>query len=584
MAYTDGPGWQLPGYEVERLLGVGGTGEVWLGRQLATGDPVALKRLRPDADPAAVASLRREAALLAALDSPHVLRLREVVDDGGTVVLALDHAGGGTLADLLARRGSLSPGEVVTVAAPLAAALAAAHAAGVVHGDVSPANVLLTDDGMPLLADLGVARLAGAVGGELEGTAEYVDPSVAAGADPSAASDVWGLGAVCHHLLAGAPPHDGARSADVLEAALMGERAPLGLLAPHAPRPLVDAVEQALAGDPSARPTAGELSARLRRACPAVPVRLGPAAPSASASASASASLRPPVAGAAAGRALPDDGDGSSGRAAASPGSGRVTQRLARPRSAIRPPEPPARRRRRSPVLVALGTVAVLLLATGVGWALGRGGPTAVALPQRHVVGSVGAGPGPGGRTPFGVMTQGAATQGAATQAPPEVRVPEPSSAAPEPAPSPADPDPPRVVAPAVPSGATAATTGWPAVLDGLDAVRSEAFASGDPDLLDEVYAPGPALTADRRALHRLVAAGQRAEGVRHVVRTVEPVTVGAASARLRVVDELSAYRLVDGGGRPVAQRPGRGQIAFEVRLAALEGAWRLVSVTRVAG
>ncbi|TAL15904.1 MAG: serine/threonine protein kinase, partial [Frankiales bacterium] len=187
--------WSLPGFDVQCLLGFGATGEVWRAVELATGETVALKRLREGADADA---LRREAALLAGLDTPYVVRLRAVVGS----VLVLDHAAGGSLAALLARRGALDPGEVVTIAAPLAQALAAAHARGLVHGDLTPANVLFTADGMPLLSDLGLARLAGQRLATVDGTAEYVDPAVAAGGEPDAAADVWALAAVCHHLLA----------------------------------------------------------------------------------------------------------------------------------------------------------------------------------------------------------------------------------------------------------------------------------------------------------------------------------------------------------------------------------------------
>ncbi|MCW2679736.1 MAG: Serine/threonine protein kinase, partial [Frankiales bacterium] len=231
--------WSLPGYDVQALLGFGATGEVWRACELATGDTVALKRLRAGADPSAVDALRREASLLRSLDTPYVVRLREVVGSGAETVLVLDHAPGGSLATLLARRGSLEPGEVVTIGAPLAQALAAAHSRGLVHGDVTPSNVLFTADGMPLLSDLGLARVAGERLASVDGTAEYVDPAVAGGGDPDAAADVWALAAVCHHMLAGSPPHDGGSVAEVLSAATSGSRAPLGLLAPSAPRALV---------------------------------------------------------------------------------------------------------------------------------------------------------------------------------------------------------------------------------------------------------------------------------------------------------------------------------------------------------
>ena len=152
---------EVAGYELRRVLGRGSGGEVWLASERATGEAVAVKCVRPGADIAVRDRLRREAAVLAGIDHPHVLRLRGVAGCTGSdeVALVLDLATGGSLARLVARRGPLSAGEVVTVLVPLAEALAEVHARGVVHGDVTPANVLFAADGRPVLADLGVARL-----------------------------------------------------------------------------------------------------------------------------------------------------------------------------------------------------------------------------------------------------------------------------------------------------------------------------------------------------------------------------------------------------------------------------------------
>lgn len=332
----------LPGFEMLELIGAGATGEVWRATEVSTGDTVALKRLALDADPRAVEALRREASLLRTLDTPYVVRLRAVVDEGPAAVLVLDHAPGGSLAGLLARRGALDPGEVITIGGPLSQALAAAHAVALVHGDVSPANVLFTAEGMPLLADLGVARVAGERRDSVDGTAEYLDPAVAAGGDPDFASDVWALAALCHHLLAGTPPHSGATVADVLDAAATGSRAPLGLLAPSAPRALVAAIEAGLVADPTQRPDAAAFASLLRRSHAAAPVRLhaGGGPP------------REPV----------------------------------RPTHEVRvaPPAPPVDRvRRRLPrrALPAAGLVLLVVLAASIGWLSGRGEvPAAVAL------------------------------------------------------------------------------------------------------------------------------------------------------------------------------------------------------------
>ena len=342
--------WTLPGYDVVDLIGAGATGEVWRGREHATGDTVALKRLRPGADPVGLSALRREATLLRTLDTPYVVRLRAVVGE----VLVLDHASGGSLSTLLARRGTLEPGEVVTIAAPLAAGLASAHAVGMVHGDVSASNVLFTAEGMPLLSDLGVARVAGERGGDVYGTADYVDPAVAAGGEPGPAADVWALAALCHHLLAGTPPHDWTTVTAILDASANGERAPLGLLAPTTPRALISAVEAGLSPDPADRPDAAAFSSLLRRAHAAAPVRLG-GGPTPPAPAPETHLVR------AAPRAVP------------------LTRRRHR------------RRRRRPGRAVAVGALGLLVVLAGlVGWWSGRAGaPPAAAVPAHSAVSAV---------------------------------------------------------------------------------------------------------------------------------------------------------------------------------------------------
>jgi len=146
----------LAGYDVDQLIGFGGSGEVWRARELATGHVVALKRLR-GATPTSIEGdpLRREAALLASVQHEHVVALRAVVPTDEGLVLVLDYASGGSLAALLAARGRLSAGEVVTIGAPLAQALSDVHSRGVSHGDITPSNIVFDSDGKPLLADLG---------------------------------------------------------------------------------------------------------------------------------------------------------------------------------------------------------------------------------------------------------------------------------------------------------------------------------------------------------------------------------------------------------------------------------------------
>jgi eukaryotic-like serine/threonine-protein kinase len=236
----------VPGYEVDELIGFGGAGEVWRAHDLSTGETVALKRLHVRGSSAAQ-RLRREAAILAAVAGPHVIGVRAVVIDGDDAVLVLDHAGGGSLATVLAVRGRISAPEVVTVLAPLASALASAHDRGLVHGDLTPANILFTVDGRPVLADFGVAHAVGLPPEIVEGTAGFVDPVVVAGGAVSTASDVYALGAIGHACLDG------------------GGDAPDALLA---------AITAAMAPDPLDRTDAAEFAAAVLDSCAAGPVVL----------------------------------------------------------------------------------------------------------------------------------------------------------------------------------------------------------------------------------------------------------------------------------------------------------------------
>ena len=264
----------VPGYTLEARLGRGGSGEVWRAVPRRGGTPVAVKVLVAG-DPDRQA---REAALLGRLDHPHLVRLLEVVHQpqrGGAprVALVLELLAGGSLAALLARRGRLRPGEVVTAIAPVAAALAHAHDNGVVHGDLSPGNIVFTGEGRPVLTDLGVARVLGETSaGEV--TPAYVDPTVARGGAPGPASDVFGVAAAAFHALTGIAPWNAATPGDTLAVAADGLLPDLAQLAPEAPPALLAVIARGLAADPHDRGSAAAFALDLRHACRPEPVRL----------------------------------------------------------------------------------------------------------------------------------------------------------------------------------------------------------------------------------------------------------------------------------------------------------------------
>ncbi|KGN33151.1 protein kinase [Knoellia sinensis KCTC 19936] len=234
----------VPGYDVLEPIGQGGSGAVWSGRS-ADGREVAIKVVPAvDAEDALV-----ELAVLGRITDPHLVRLHEAVAlDSGDVALVLDQHRGGTVGAAVRARGHLTPGEAVTVLSPIASTLGRLHGLGVVHGDLSPGNVLLDVDGHPYLADLGVARILGERSLDVAGTDGFVAPEVAAGGLPSPASDSYGLGALAWFLLTGEVP---------------GPAALRGRLADRVrgvSEPLVTAVESSLATRPEARPGADALA------------------------------------------------------------------------------------------------------------------------------------------------------------------------------------------------------------------------------------------------------------------------------------------------------------------------------------
>ena len=152
---------ELGGYRLERLLGRGTMGSVYLARRSdAPDDWVAIKRVPSLGTEDDRSRLRREAETMASLSHPNIIRVLDVVDDADSIALVMPYAEGGTLADRIKTHRGMAPDDVRHFVAPIADALAAAHAQGVLHRDVKPSNILFTAQGEPLLADFGIARNA----------------------------------------------------------------------------------------------------------------------------------------------------------------------------------------------------------------------------------------------------------------------------------------------------------------------------------------------------------------------------------------------------------------------------------------
>lgn len=201
-------------YSLEREIGRGGTGVVWLGHDEVLGRQVALKRigLLPGSDGTDLARAEREARLSAQLNHRHVVGVFDVVVDADFHWLVMEYVDGVTLGQLVQLEGALSP----DVAAPLlwqvADALVAAHRAGIAHRDVKPSNVLVDRNRSTKLTDFGIARIATdptlTQTGMVTGSPAYLAPEVATGGRGDQAADVWSLGATAFHLLAGRPPYE----------------------------------------------------------------------------------------------------------------------------------------------------------------------------------------------------------------------------------------------------------------------------------------------------------------------------------------------------------------------------------------
>jgi serine/threonine protein kinase len=201
-------------YDLVREVGRGGMGAVWLGRDTVLGRDVALKRvgMMPGAASPDLQRAEREGRLAARLNHPHVVAVFDLVDDGDDTWLVMEYVEGVTLSAFVKRDGALTPDEAAPLVRQAADALAAAHAAGIVHRDVKPSNMLVTRTGEVKLTDFGIARAEADASltqtGLVTGSPAYLAPEVASGATATEASDVWSLGATLYHLLAGHPPYD----------------------------------------------------------------------------------------------------------------------------------------------------------------------------------------------------------------------------------------------------------------------------------------------------------------------------------------------------------------------------------------
>ena len=255
-------------FEIIRPIGRGAMKDVHLARDTILGRDVALAVLRAEElDDALVERAMREVQALARLgDHPHIVTVHDTGEHDGRPYFVCQYLSGGSLRDLVRSRGRLDAGEAARLASDVCDALAHAHAAGIVHRDVKPGNVLLDQRGHALLGDFGIAaavdRTRLTATGAVLGTVSYMAPEQAKG-QTVPASDMYALGAMLHELITGKPPFSG----DVMNVLNQHLHAPPprpSAGAPSVPAAMDDLVAELLAKDPGARPDAAATLARLR--------------------------------------------------------------------------------------------------------------------------------------------------------------------------------------------------------------------------------------------------------------------------------------------------------------------------------
>jgi len=256
------------GYAVERELGRGGMGIVYLARDLRLDRAVAVKVLPPElAQGPGGAEMRdrflREARTAAQLAHPNIVPIHRADEAGGLAFFTMGFVDGETLADHVAARGALPPAEAVRCLREAAWALAYAHARGIVHRDVKPENIMLErGTGRVMVTDFGIARRSQdarlTADGHILGSVHFMSPEQIGGGALDGRSDLYALGVVGFYLLSGRLPFEGGAPAAVLVAHATQAPPPLRSAAPDVPTPLAAVIDRCLAKEPAERYATGE--------------------------------------------------------------------------------------------------------------------------------------------------------------------------------------------------------------------------------------------------------------------------------------------------------------------------------------
>ena len=280
-------------YELQSRIAIGGMGEVWQSTDLVIGRTVAIKILKDEylGDPGFLERFRAEARHAALVNHEGIANVFDYGEEEGSAFLVMELVPGEALSTILEREHVLSTDKVLDIVAQTAAALHAAHAAGLVHRDIKPGNLLITPDGRVKITDFGIARIADQVPltatGQVMGTVQYLSPEQASGKSASPTTDIYSLGIVAYESLAGRRPFTG-ESQVAIAMAQINETAPD--LPETVSEPVRNLVISCLAKNPADRPASAAHLARaataLRRgdiaaAAASVPAILAGATPTA---------------------------------------------------------------------------------------------------------------------------------------------------------------------------------------------------------------------------------------------------------------------------------------------------------------
>lgn len=257
-------------YELDSRIAIGGMGEVWEATDHVIGRTVAIKILKDEymGDPGFLERFRAEARHAALVNHEGIASVFDYGEEDGSAFLVMELVPGEALSTILERDGSLSTDKTLDIVAQTAAALQAAHAAGLVHRDIKPGNLLITPDGRVKITDFGIARIADQVPltatGQVMGTVQYLSPEQASGHPASPATDTYSLGIVAYESLAGKRPFTGESQVAIAMAQINEQPAPLP---PTVPVPVQNLVMAMIAKKPEDRPAS---SAAVSRAATAL--------------------------------------------------------------------------------------------------------------------------------------------------------------------------------------------------------------------------------------------------------------------------------------------------------------------------